>query len=148
MRSHKPTSRSKQTSEAINLVLREAKRLHRSATSESLASSLPVLRRLIASRSLEQLSLPELRRRRTIIQRKHILRMLAIEAGYSSWEAYRPAIANASLDEVEHFDVVRRRAGYPNVWFSSLAEAKAFADEHGGRPLCVGRQAVVLVEET
>lgn len=132
--------------DVVRLVLSEAKRLHRSATSESLANSLPILRRLIASGALAAMSLPELRRKKQSVQRKHILRMLAIEAGYANWETYRPALSKLSVDEVQHFDIVRRKAGYPNPWFSSLAEAQTFRDRHGGVVLPVGRQAVVLTE--
>lgn len=130
----------------LNRLLREAKTLHRAAQSESLPKALPVLRRLIASNTLQGISLPELRRHQNIVQRKHILRMLAIEAGYVSWEEYRPTLANASADEIELFDIVHRNAGYPNVWFSSFAEARTFAALCGGRPLRVGEQAVVFAE--
>lgn len=142
-----PNHRSQTTTRGgINLLLREAKKLHRAATSESLSQALPVLRRLIASNTLKGISLPDLRRRQNIVQRKHILHMLAIEAGYSSWEEYRRIIANVSADEIEHFDIVHRKAGYPNIWFSSFAEAREFAALYGGHPLRVGQQAVVFAE--
>ncbi|MGR8936145.1 MAG: hypothetical protein ACU837_17485 [Gammaproteobacteria bacterium] len=147
MHINKPSHRSQTiTADGIKLLLREAKKLHRAATSDSLVQALPVLRRLITSDTLKGVSLPELHRRRHIVQRKHILRMLAVEAGYTRWEEYRRAMANASVAEVGHFDIVHRKAGYPNIWFSSLAEAQAFAAKYGGYPLRVGKQAVVFAE--
>lgn len=131
----------------IDAVLREAKKLHRAATSTSLAQALPVLRRLIFSGALEGLSLPELHRRQDMVRRKHILRMLAVEAGCRSWEEYRPTLVNKSANDVEHFDVIRRTSGYPNVWFSSLLEAREFAAAHGGRVIPVREQAVVIADQ-
>lgn len=140
---NKTTHLSRSTT-AINLVLREAKRLQRAAASESLSQALPVLRRLLSSNTLTGITLPELHRRRDIIQRKHLLRMLAIEAGYPSWEWYRPVLARMSTDEIEHFDIVRSKASSLNHWFSSMEEARGYAAIHGGRPLRVGQQAVVI----
>lgn len=126
------------------MLLRHAKRLHQAAISESLATALPVLRRILATGTLAGLSLPQLHRRRDMVQRKHILRMLAIEAGFPSWEAYRPALASMTTTQLPHFDIARAHAGYPNFWFSTFAEAEAHVASHGGRALAVGQQAVVL----
>jgi hypothetical protein len=127
-------------------VLKEAKRLHKAAASEQLALSLPVLRRILASEALQRISLPELRRHRSIVQRKHILRMLAAEAGFNSWEAYRQALAGMAPEQLAHFDIARHQAGQLNLWFSTLAQAQAHAALHGGRALQVGRQGVVLID--
>lgn len=126
-------------------VLREAKYLQRCAHSASLAEALPVLRRLLAQQVLQGLSLPELYRSRQLVQRKHILRLLALEAGYHSWEQYRPVLATLPLDELSHFDVIRRQVGYPNIWFASWVEAQDYVAKHGGRSWRVGQQAVVIV---
>ena len=128
----------------LSLVLREAKALHRAAVSESLAASLPVLRRLLASQVIRSMSLTELRRCRHRVQRKHVLRVLAIEAGYAGWNEYRAAIAEAQPEALQPFDVLRRTAGYPNLWFSSLKEAEDYAVVQGGHPIRVGRQAVIF----
>lgn len=130
--------------ETAGIVLREARNLHRAANSDSLARSLPVLRRLLATGVLHGMALPELHRQRGTVQRKHVLRMLALEAGHPSWEAYRVALAHMTADELPHFDILRRHAGYPNHWFSSLDEAQAHAARHGGRVMRVGHQAVVM----
>ncbi len=130
---------------AVALVLREARRLHRAARAEALTQSLPVLRRLLRSKTLVGISLPESYRRRRTVQRKHVLRMLAFEAGQPSWEAYRPLLARMDAAQLEQFDIVGRQAGYPNHWFSTPTEARRHAADHGGRPLRVGDQAVVLI---
>lgn len=130
---------------SIPSVLREAKALQRCVQSDSLADALPVLRRLLAQQVLQGLSLPELYRSRQLVQRKHILRLLALEAGYHSWEQYRPVLATLPLDELSHFDVIRRQVGYPNLWFASWTEAQQYVATQGGRCLRVGQQAVVIV---
>jgi len=130
---------------AVKRVLGMAKRLHKAATSESLALSLPVLRRVLATQTLHGLSLPALRRNRSMVQRKHILRTLAVEAGYASWEAYRQALSHLAAAELQHYDLIRPTAGYPNLWFSTPAQAAEHAGLHGGRAVRVGDQGVVVV---
>ena len=129
---------------AIEALLREAKRLHRAAISESLAVALPILRRLILSQALQKISLTELTRQREIIQRKHILKMLAFEAGFSSWEHYRPILENQSPEQLQHFDLLRKQSGNLNIWFSTFQEATLFASQNGGQVLKMGTQAVVF----
>ncbi len=81
-----------------------------------------------------------------MVQRKHVLRMLATEAGFPNWEAYRQALECMAPEQLPHFDVIRMASGYPNLWFSSHAEALSHAQEHGGRVMKVGHQAVLLAE--
>ncbi|MBF5005024.1 hypothetical protein [Diaphorobacter caeni] len=129
---------------ALESLLRAAKRLHRQATGESLAQSLPVLRRIIHTHTIRDVSLPELRRRRELVQRKHVLRMLAAEAGHESWEAYRQAVQAMGPDELAQLDVLSSHAGYPNHWFASFEEAERHAAAYGGRAVRAGVQGVVL----
>jgi len=128
----------------VNSLLRVAKSLHRAARSESRLKSLPILRRLISSETFRQISLPELHRRRETIQRKHILQMLALEAGYASWAAYKKRINDKPAEQQLHYSLALRYAGYPNIWFRSFAEAEQYATEHGGQSIAVGQQAVVI----
>lgn len=130
--------------DAIKLVLGMARRLHKAAMSDSLSQSLPVLRRVLATDTLRGISLPELQRNRTTVQRKHILRTLAAEAGYPSWESYREALSGMTASELEHFDMLRQGIGYPNHWFSSFSEASEYAAACGGRAIRVGSQGVVV----
>ncbi len=130
--------------DAAKIVLGMAKRLHKAATSESLALSLPVLRRVLATGTLHDMSLPALRRNRSMVQRKHILRTLAIEAGHPSWEAYRKVLSSVAASALEHYDLIRPTAGYPNLWFSTATQAAEHAGVHGGRAVRVGGQGVVV----
>lgn len=129
---------------AAAIVLDLARRLHRAATSDSPSASLPVLRRLLQTNSIRDFALPELYRQRDLVQRKHVLRTLAVEAGFTRWERYRSALETMTPEQLTHFELAGSRAGYPNVWFSSHAEASAFAHEHGGHAMPVGKQGVVL----
>lgn len=140
-----PQAQNSQPESAADLVLRIARNLQRAAYSESKIIALPVLRRLLATATLTAISLPELYRSRDIIQRKHILRVLAVEAGFKCWEDYRHALDTMSVDQLSHFDHLRRTAGYPNLWFTNYDEAQVYAQENNGNALRVGSQAVVLI---
>lgn len=128
-------------------ILREAKKLHRAAVSQSLSESLPVLRRLLSAQVIRGLTLPELSRRRGMVRRKHVLRTLAVEAGFSSWEAFRGSPSSVLSESLRRFEVLERKAGYPNLWFSSFEEAERHAAINGGRAIRFGQQAVVFAED-
>ena len=132
------------TSQATAAVLRQARRLHRMATSESLSGALPILRRVLSTNTLRGMSLPELFRNRDRVQRKHILHTLAVEAGFINWNMYRHALGDMAVDQLRHFDMVRSSVGYPNLWFSTFAQAQIHAGAHGGKAMRVGQQAVVV----
>lgn len=144
--SNRSNRQSTAASTAVTMVLELARRLHKGARSDSPVHSLPVLRRVLATGTLRELSLPDLYRQRSTVQRKHILRMLAMEAGFAGWEQYRPALGGMKPDQLTHLDLTNGRAGYPNLWFSSRAEAEQYAGTQGGIALPVGRQGVVLQE--
>lgn len=121
-----------------------ARRLHRAATSDSLSNALPVLRRMVGTRVLRGVSLPQLWQRRGMVQRKHVLSMLAIEAGFPDWETYSHALKTMTEEQVAHFDAHRDQAGHLNLWFSSRRQAEGYASAMGGRVLGWNEQAVVL----
>ncbi|MFC3154206.1 hypothetical protein [Gilvimarinus japonicus] len=141
---HTPSHSSGSSSAVVESFLREAKRPQRAACSGDLADCLPVLRRLLAQRVFTGVTLPQLRRRQGLVQRKHTLQLLALEAGYSCWAECRRALETLPAERAEQYHLASRYAGYPNHWFSSLQEAKAFASQHGGYPLAYGRQGVVV----
>ena len=141
---HTPSHSSGSSPAVVESFLREAKRLQRAACSGDLADCLPVLRRLLAQRVFTGVTLPQLRRRQDLVQRKHTLQLLALEAGYRSWAECRRALEALPPEQAEQYHLALRYAGYPNHWFSSLQEAKAFASRHGGYPLAYGRQGVVV----
>lgn len=127
-----------------DLLLREAKRLHRAAQSDSPAESLPVLRRLLAAEAIPGPTLPAAFRARTQVQRKHVLRALALEAGYPSWEALVAALGDADLLALGQGLQALRGAGVLKLWFSSMAQAQEYTRTHGGQAIAMGSQAVVL----
>lgn len=139
---------------AAQAVLREARRLHRAATSDALSNALPVLRRLLAARAIPAGSLPQLFHQRATVQRKHVLRMLAFEAGHESWEAYSRVLPGLDPETVALSLALPHGAGAGagagtgtgtlKLWFAGEAQARRYAATHGGRALRVGRQAVVL----
>jgi hypothetical protein len=143
-----PTTVARQSSghplTSSQVVLREAKRLHRAAISDSLSAALPVLRRILAAAAVAKTTLPDLFRRRYTMQRKHVLRTLAFEAGRRSWEEYRPTLTHMDPRHLEQFAVLEKGYANLNLWFSSEPEALQFATQHGGRAVRVGMQAVVL----
>ena len=128
----------------LKLILRVAKSLHRAARSDSRPHSLPVLRRLIASETFRHISLPELYRQRMTIQRKHILHMLALEAGHLNWLDYKKKVETHPEAQPLDYNLALKHAGYPNIWFTSLPEAERYAAAQGGQPIAVGKQAVVI----
>ncbi|MDR0217191.1 MAG: hypothetical protein LBJ15_24735 [Comamonas sp.] len=131
-------------SERVAAVLRVAKLLHRQAVADSRMQSLPVLRRLISNRVLLGLNLPQLFVQKAMVQRKHVLQMLALEAGMSDWASYRDALAGENPDVHLPLEAMALRAGYPNHWFSTLEQAREHAAQRGGQVVQVGTQAVVL----
>jgi hypothetical protein len=126
------------------LVLREARRLHRAARSDHLSAALPVLRRLIKAGVLLGISLPELHRARGTVQRKHVLHLLALEAGHPSWEHYRPALRQAQPHDLLALRLHARGWATLNTWFPSEAAARAAMQGRAGRLVRVGQQAVWL----
>jgi len=134
------------STQAADLVRALARQLHRAATSDSLRVSLPVLRRILATHTLRDLSLPQLHQQRAMVRRKHLLRTLAIEAGHPSWEHYSRALSGMTVEQLPHLDVLQATAGYPNLWFSNREQAQTYALSHGGRVVPVGTQAVVLMQ--
>lgn len=134
------------STQAADLVRALARQLHRAATSDSLRVSLPVLRRILATHTLRDLSLPQLHQQRAMVRRKHLLRTLAIEASHPSWEHYSRALSGMTVEQLPHLDVLQASAGYPNLWFSNREQAQTYALSHGGRVVPVGTQAVVLMQ--
>ena len=132
------------TSPSTQLVLREAKRLHRAATADSRLISLPVLRRLLAAGAVLALTLPNLYRARDTVQRKHVLRALAVEAGYGSWEEYSRALPLLDAQQISRAILLERDTPSLKLWFTSEAGAAQFAAANSGHPVRVGRQAVVM----
>ncbi|MDN3616781.1 MAG: hypothetical protein ACPG5L_03700 [Vibrio gallaecicus] len=131
----------------LQLWLREAKGLQKLAQSASLAHSLPVLRRLLNSKVLTNTSLVELKSNTKIIQRKHLLQMLAAENGAKCWAEFKQHIITAPEGSILPNSIELRDAGYPILWFANAADATLYADNHGGKVVKVGTQAAVAPQQ-
>jgi hypothetical protein len=125
-------------------MLREAKRLHRAATSDALSEALPVLRRLLAARAVPACPLQALFRDRASLQRKHVLRMLTFEAGHASWEAYSQALSGLDSQSVVLSVAAQRSTAILKHWFMGEQQAAQFASAHGGLVTRVGHQGAVV----
>lgn len=127
----------------IEALLRQAKTLHKQTKSDSMSQAMPVLRRLVNTQVFPETQLSQLFHQRENIQRKHLLRMLALEAGFNSWEQFKPALQShpelLPQDLHSSKDIAKL-----NLWFSTEREALAYAQEHGGEVKRHGAQAVVV----
>ena len=113
------------TASTLDRVLHHARRLHRSARSSSISAAMPVIRRIHAAGLFPELGVTRLYRARASLQRKHVLRMLAIEAGHASWEAYHAALPTLAPEAIVPWHLSEHLAAGLNVWFSNEAEARA-----------------------
>lgn len=113
------------TADTLDRVLHHARRLHRAARSSSVAAAMPVIRRIHAVGVFPELSVVGLYRARASLQRKHVLRMMAIEAGHAGWEGYRAVLPTLALDAIAPWHLSEHVAAGLNVWFSNEAEARA-----------------------
>ena len=129
---------------AAELVLRQARKLHRASKSGSISTAMPAVRRVHAAGVFPDRALSALYRERQTLKRKHFLRALAVEAGQPDWEHFRPLLEQMPPSACEHFKVADEWFALLNLWFSNEEQAQAFAAENGGRVLRVGAQAVVV----
>ncbi|WP_373975532.1 hypothetical protein NT239_01950 [Chitinibacter sp. SCUT-21] len=129
---------------AVQFILRQARRLQRAAQSDSPAIALPILRRLIQAGAIEAKSLVTLYAQRQQLQRKHILRLLALEAGYPSWEKFKPQLSTLSAADLAAWQYLDTGAAQLKLWFADAQTAHSYAASQGGRVINVGQQAVVM----
>jgi hypothetical protein len=124
---------------------RVARRLQREAHSEKPSSSLPVLRRLLQAGVVPAARLTDLYHAREFVQLKHMLRMIAAELGYPSWEACKHEIDRKPASMLDRFRLDLGAFGdYNQVWFSNEKEAQQWQAENGGHMVVYGSQAVVM----
>jgi hypothetical protein len=129
---------------ALDLVLHQARRLHRAAQNGALLQAMPALRRAYTAGVLPGRSLGTLFRERQQLQRKHFLRTLAVEAGHPDWEHYRRALASMPPQALDDLKASDGWHGFLNHWFSTETEAQDHARRHGGTVHRIGMQAVVV----
>ena len=125
----------------------KAKKLLKSAHSDAKSSSLPILRRLINSHVFRNVQLPDLYRHRQQIQRKHVLQLLALEAGFSDWAGLKSNYKDLSADQLALDPGRLFEFGYPNLWFRNHKEAREYVARHGGQLITQGLQAMVVPDK-
>jgi len=135
-----------QSSSAADLLRAEARRLHRQLTDGALSSALPVLRRLQRAGVLPPERLPVLYAARQTVQRKHLLRLLALEAGFDSWEACARALQTLDPQVLAPMLAAERGTAELKLWFAEPAQAHAHALLHGGQAVALRGQGVVLTQ--
>ena len=133
---------------AVDLVLRQARKLHHAAKSGSISVAMPALRRVRATGVFFDCPLSRLYRARQNLKRKHFLRALAVEAGFLDWEHFRPHLDQMPPEAIEHFEMADEWLVFLNLWFSNEEQARAFACEHGGRVVRSGTQAFVVAPDS
>jgi hypothetical protein len=131
---------------SVHLFLRQARYFQRAVESDSPSAALPILRRLIKVGAISETSLTQLFRTRQQLQRKHFLRMLALEAGFSSWEIFRPILAQMSAADLAVFQFLETGAAQLKLWFADCYSAQQYAAEQGGRVISVGQHAIVIAD--
>ncbi len=136
------------TNSQIEALLREARKLHRAAKTGSISQALPALRRIQAAGVCHDKSVSNLFKERQTLQRKHFLRMLAIEAGYSSWEIYKPVLLTMSEQASVNSSHDGNAISTLNLWFSTEQQAQVYAKQNGGRVLNYGHQALAILDDS
>ncbi len=128
--------------DAAPLVLREARRLHRAAFRPTFHRPARAASPDRGRRAGWHQPAAALHRARHTVQRKHLLRLLAAEAGHTSWEAWRPALRHALPQDLLHLRL--HGSGTANTWFATEDEARRAMHGREGRLVRVGWHAVWL----
>jgi len=132
----------------LNSFLRTAKILHRITKNGSISQIMPVIRRLHVADIFYGTALSQLFKERLTLQRKHFLRLLAIESGYKSWEALKPALEEKLHANIkEPFTNTANDTSVMKIWCSSESEAKDYVAKNGGEVIRYGDQAMVLLAD-
>ena len=130
-------------SNSVEQALHQARTLHRASRDCALLQAMPALRRAHNAGVFHGLSLSAPFGQRHLLQRKHFLHALAVEAGFTNWES---SVQNLRMQPPQ---AARQHGtaldyGYPNLWFSTHEQAEYFAEKCGGRVVFHGRQAMVV----
>jgi len=132
----------------LDSFLRTAKILHRITKNGSISQIMPIIRRLHTADIFYGKALSQVFKERLILQRKHFLRLLAIESGYKNWETLKPALESAQpLHIAESFTDIVNDTSVMKIWCSSELEAKNYVAVNGGEVVQYGDQAMVLLAD-
>lgn len=129
------------------LLRRCARLMLRHAHAEQSSLALPVLRRVLAAKAVPEQRLSALFSVRESLQLKHMLRTLATELGFDSWEACKQQVETLSPVQLDRyrFDLGAFN-NYERIWFPDEASALRWQQESGGYVVRYGEQAVGIVK--
>lgn len=141
LHSHRTTTPNTNT----DFLRRYARRLLRSAHSPQPSIALPILRRVHNAQAAASTRLTELYQARQTLQLKHMFRTLAHELGYADWDACKRDIDRRPYEMLDRFRLELGAFGdYQQIWFADTLAAAEWRQQHGGRMVVYGKQAVVM----
>ncbi|RJG38607.1 hypothetical protein [Motilimonas pumila] len=129
--------------------LKLARKLHRAAKNGAISEALPAIRRLHAAGASPLEKVSDIYHSRHQLQRKHFLRMLALEAGFSSWQTYLPTLKRLPDDSPSQNIMAHNgeHIAKLNLWFATQQQAQDYAQTHGGQAFSYGHQGVVVTAQ-
>jgi hypothetical protein len=117
----------------------------RDARSDHPSKALPIIRRVHSAGILPTPRLTDLYQARESLQLKHILRTVAAELGYATWDACKHDVDRQPSSVLDRFRLDLGGFGdYNQIWFSNESTAQEWQREHGGHVVVYGSQAVVM----
>jgi len=124
---------------------RYARRLLHGVHSAQPSTALPIVRRVHGAQAIAATRLTALYHARETLQLKHMFRTLAFELGYASWDACKRDIDRRPADVLDRFRLESGAFGeYQQIWFADESTAAEWRQQHGGRMVVYGKQAVVM----
>jgi hypothetical protein len=109
------------------------------------SQALPVVRRVHATGVVDGVRLTDLYHARASLQLKHMLRTLARELGYATWEACKRDADRMPPSALDRFRLDLGVFGdYNKIWFADEISAQQWQAAHGGYVVAYGNQAVVM----
>lgn len=124
---------------------RYARHLLRDVRSDHPSKALPVIRRIHLAKILPIPRLTDLYHARESLQLKHMLRTVAVELGYATWDKCKHDVDHQPPSVLDRFRVDLGAFGdYKQIWFSNKSAAQEWQKEHGGQLVVYGSQAVVM----
>jgi hypothetical protein len=124
---------------------RHARNLLRDVRSDHPSKSLPIIRRVHSAGIAPTRRLPDLYHTRESLQLKHMLRTVAVELGYATWDACKRNVDRQPPSVLDRFRLDLGGFGdYNQIWFSNESAAQEWQREHGGHVVIYGSQAVVM----
>jgi len=127
---------------------RHARRLVRNGRDAQPSKALPVLRRIIDTGVMPELSVTDLYVVRDTLQLKHVLHMLGRELGFAGWEACKHEIDCRGAEVLDRYRFEQGQFGdFRQNWFSDEQTAREWQQQNGGYIVAYGKQAVAILAD-